>query len=139
MPDPYELQRFVDAQDPVMERVIAELTAGKKTSHWMWFVFPQIEGLGQSQMARLYAIQSLLEAEAYLDHPLLGPRLLTCTALVDRIEGRSAAMIFGAPDDMKFRSCMSLFSQAMPKPNAFTLALDKYFSGLPDPATLARL
>lgn len=139
MSDPYKLQRFVDAQEPVFERVLAELTAGKKTSHWMWFVFPQIEGLGQSRMARLYAIGSLSEAEAYLDHPILGPRLLTCTAFVNQINGSSALAIFGAPDDMKFRSCISLFAQAMPKPNAFTQALDHYYSGLPDPATLARL
>jgi uncharacterized protein (DUF1810 family) len=137
--DPYKLQRYVEAQEPVFEHVAAELMAGRKTSHWIWFVFPQIEGLGHSAMARLYAIHSLEEAQAYLQHAVLGPRLLKCTALVNQIHGRSAFDIFGSPDDLKFRSCMSLFSQAAPKPNVFTLSLDRYFSGQPDPATMARL
>jgi uncharacterized protein (DUF1810 family) len=139
MHDPYKLQRFIEAQEPVFERVVAELTAGEKKSHWMWFIFPQIEGLGQSAMARLYAIQSLGEAVAYMQHAVLGPRLLTCTALVNQIEGRSAVMIFGSPDDLKFRSSMTLFAEALPKPNSFTSALDRYFSGQPDPATMARI
>jgi uncharacterized protein (DUF1810 family) len=139
MTDRYNLQRFIDAQDPVFKRVVAELNAGRKTSHWMWFVFPQIEGLGHSAMAKLYAISSLKEAEAYLQHPILGPRLLQCTALVTHNESRSALQIFGSPDDLKFRSCMSLFAQAAAKPNAFTQALDIYFAGVADPATLQHL
>ncbi len=139
MQDAYNLQRFVEAQEPVFEHVVAELTAGKKMSHWMWFIFPQIEGLGKSATARLYAIHSLAEADAYLRHAILGPRLMQCTSLVNQIEGRSAFMIFGSPDDIKFRSCMSLFAEAVPKPNIFTLALDRYFSGEPDPATMANL
>ncbi len=137
--DPYNLQRFVDAQKPVFERVVSELGAGRKTSHWMWFVFPQIEGLGQSAMAKLYAISSLKEAESYLRHPVLGARLLQCTALVNDIEGRTALEIFGSPDDMKFRSSMSLFARATGTPSAFSQALAIYFAGVADPATLQRL
>lgn len=139
MPDPYDLQRFVDAQAPVYARVLAELRRGEKTSHWMWFIFPQLQGLGHSAMARRYGIASKAEAEAYLQHPTLGPRLLECTRLVNQIEGRSLYDIFDSPDDMKFCSSMTLFSRAAPGEGAFLAALDKYRGGEPDPRTLALL
>ena len=138
MSDPFDLERFVDAQDPVFAQVTAELRAGAKRSHWMWFVFPQIEGLGRSEMARRYAIGSRQEAEAYLRHPTLGPRLRECTRLVCLTEGRSAHQIFGAPDDLKFHSSMSLFANVAPN-DIFSEALAKYFDGKADPATLERL
>ncbi len=134
-----DIDRFLRAQGPVYDRVLDELRAGRKTSHWMWFVFPQIRGLGESAMAQFYAIGSLTEARAYLDHPVLGPRLRECTALANGIEGRSARDIFGSPDDMKFRSCMTLFARAAPDNGPFLAALAKYFAGLPDAATLDRL
>ena len=137
--DPYDLQRFVTAQDPVYARVTAELRNGRKQSHWMWFVFPQIAGLGHSAMARRYAISSLQEAEAYSKHPILGPRLWDCTQLVLQVEGRSAYQILGSPDDMKFHSCMTLFSRAAPEEPLFRDALEKYFEGAQDIATLQRL
>ena len=132
----YDLDRFVRAQDPVLPVVLAELKAGRKASHWMWFVFPQIAGLGSSPMASRYAIGTLAEAEAYLRHGVLGPRLLECTDLVTHIEGRSAGAIFGSPDDMKFRSSMTLFGRAAPAETAYRAALDTYFGGVEDPATL---
>ena len=110
MDDRYDLQRFVDAQNPVIERVLAELRTGRKRSHWMWFVFPQIAGLGNSEMNRRYAIASRDEAAAYLKHPVLGPRLRDCTRLVNLVQGSTAHQIFGSPDDMKFCSSMTLFS-----------------------------
>ena len=110
--DPYDLRRFVEAQDPVFEQVCSELRAGRKQSHWMWFVFPQLKGLGHSAMAHRYGIASLAEAEAYIKHPILGLRLRECTRLVNLVEGRSIEQIFGYPDDLKFRSCMTLFVQA---------------------------
>jgi uncharacterized protein (DUF1810 family) len=110
--DPYSLQRFLDAQAPVYERVLGELRAGRKRSHWMWFVFPQIAGLGQSEMARRYAISSLAEAKTYREHPVLGARLRDCTALVNQVDGRSIDEIFGYPDDLKFHSSMTLFARA---------------------------
>lgn len=137
--DPYGLSRFVEAQAPVIDRVLAELRAGAKRSHWMWFIFPQVAGLGSSGMAMRYAITSLAEAKAYLAHPLLGSRLTTCTELVNRTEGRSAHTILGSPDDLKFRSSMTLFSQADPTVEIFRTALFKYFGGNPDPETLRRL
>jgi uncharacterized protein (DUF1810 family) len=137
--DPFDLQRFVDAQRAVYDRVIAELREGRKRSHWMWFVFPQIAGLGSSPMAQRYAIASRAEAAAYLAHPVLGPRLRECTRLVLAVEGRTLHDIFGSPDDMKFRSSMTLFAEAAPGEEAFRSALDKYFSGDSDAATLARL
>lgn len=136
--DPFDLDRFVRAQAPVYDDVVAELAAGRKTSHWMWFVFPQLKGLGSSAMANRYGIGSLEEARAYWAHPLLGPRLARCTALVLGVEGRSAREIFGSPDDLKFRSCMTLFAQATGEP-IFSRALDKFFGGVPDEATLRRL
>lgn len=139
MDDPHGLQRFVDAQAPVYDRVTAELRAGRKASHWMWFVFPQIVGLGHSAMAERYAIRSLDEAAAYLGHDLLGPRLEACTDLVNAVLGRSARTIFGQPDDTKFRSCMTLFARAAPDEARFRTALATYFEGEADPATLARL
>ncbi len=139
MHDLHDLQRFVDAQAPVFDQVVAELEAGRKRSHWMWFVFPQIAGLGFSAMAQRYAIRSLEEARAYLAHDQLGPRLGHCTDLVNRVEGRSVAAIFGSPDDVKFRSSMTLFSRAAPDDERYRTALARYFGGEADAATLARL
>jgi uncharacterized protein (DUF1810 family) len=137
--DRFDLQRFVDAQDGIHEAALAELTAGRKRTHWMWFVFPQISGLGLSPMAQRYAISGLDEARAYLAHPLLGARLLDCTRAVNRIEGRTARDIFGSPDDLKFRSSMTLFAEASPQQPAFGEALSRYYGGERDPATLRRL
>jgi uncharacterized protein (DUF1810 family) len=137
--DPYNLQRFVDAQDPIFEEVCSELRSGGKTGHWMWFAFPQIKGLGHTQMAREFAISSREEAAAYLDHPVLGPRLRECTRLVTLVEGRSIGRIFGYPDDLKFRSCMTLFAHATPDNQVFKDALDKFCGGEFDHLTLDRL
>lgn len=137
--DPYDLQRFVKAQQTVYPRVVAELDAGRKRSHWMWFIFPQIAGLGHSAMAQHYAIGSRGEATAYLAHPVLGPRLIECTGLVNKIAGRTAEEIFGYPDDMKFRSSMTLFAEVVADRGIFEEALRKYFDGAPDPLTLERL
>ena len=139
MNDPHHLQRFVEAQDRVFEQALSELRGGRKASHWMWFIFPQIEGLGQSETARKFAIASRAEAEAYLRHPALGPRLRECARLVCRVEGRSARQIFGAPDDAKFRSSMTLFAAVAPAEEVFTAALQKYFGGQADALTLERL
>ena len=122
-----------------MDRVLGELRAGRKTSHWMWFVFPQIQGLGRSSMARQFAIASRAEAEAYLRHPLLGARLRECTRLVTAVEGRDIGEIFGSPDDLKFRSCMTLFAHATTDNRIFLDALARYFGGAEDPLTLERL
>ena len=139
MSDPCDLQRFVEAQNPVYDTVCSELRDGRKKSHWMWFIFPQIEGLGSSPLARKFAISSLAEAAAYVAHPILGPRLRECTRLVNLVEGRPIEQIFGYPDDLKFRSSMTLFARAAPDNGVFIDALKKYFSGQFDPATLARL
>ena len=139
MDDPFNLQRFVDAQRPVIDRVLAELRAGQKRSHWMWYIFPQICGLGSSPMARKFAISSLAEASAYLDHPVLGPRLTSCTELANAIEGRSIEEIFGYPDHLKLHSSMTLFARAAPDEPAFQTALQKFFAGKLDPPTLDRL
>ncbi len=139
MSDPYDLQRFVDAQNPVYDRACAELRDGRKKSHWMWFVFPQIEGLGSSPQARKFAVASLTEAAAYLEHPILGPRLTECTRLVNLVEGHAIEQIFGYPDYLKFRSSMTLFAHAASDNRVFIDALQKYFSGEFDPPTLARL
>lgn len=136
---PYDLARFAAAQAPVIEAVRAELAAGEKRSHWMWFVFPQIAGLGSTDMARRYAIASLDEARAYLADPVLGPRLIALTALINGVEGSTAHEIFGSPDDLKFRSSMTLFARAAPDEPAFGDALAKYYGGAPDPRTLAIL
>lgn len=137
--DPYNLQRFVDAQSRVFDRVCSELREGRKRSHWMWFIFPQIKGLGHSPMATEFAISSREEAGAYLEHPLLGPRLRECTGLVTGVQGRSIEQIFGHPDDLKFRSSMTLFAQATAENQVFLDALKKYFGGELDQATLERL
>jgi uncharacterized protein (DUF1810 family) len=137
--DPHSLQRFLDAQAPVYERVLGELRAGRKRSHWMWFIFPQITGLGHSEMARRYAISSLGEAKAYLEHPVLGARLRECTALVNEVDGRSIGEIFGYPDDLKFHSSMTLFSRAAGEDGVFHAALKKYFGEKPDRLTVGRL
>jgi uncharacterized protein (DUF1810 family) len=137
--DPHDLQRFVDAQNPVYDEVRMELRRGRKTGHWMWFVFPQIAGLGATPMASRYAISSRAEAAAYLDHPVLGPRLRECARLVTETEGRSIGEIFGHPDDLKFRSSMTLFAQVAPDNGVFIDTLQKYFVGAFDPLTLDRL
>ena len=139
MEDRYHLQRFVDAQQPVFDTVRAELHAGRKRSHWMWFVFPQIQGLGHSAMAQRFAISSLAEAKAYLAHPVLGPRLRECSRLVAEIDGRAINDIFGSPDDMKFHSCMTLFAQVATDEPVFRECLEKHFAGEPDQATLSRI
>lgn len=139
MSDPFDLQRFVDAQDGVIDSVAAELRAGRKRSHWMWFVFPQLRGLGRSEMARRYGIASLDEAQAYLAHPPLGARLRECSELVLKTEGRSVHEIFGAPDDQKFWSSMTLFAKADPSVAVFDACLQKHFAGRSDPGTLALL
>ncbi len=137
--DQFNLQRFVDAQAPVYDEVRRELRAGRKESHWMWFVFPQIAGLGQSPTSIRFAIASLEEARAYLAHPILGPRLRECAKLAVEVEGRTAREIFGPVDEMKFRSSMTLFAQAARDEDVFQRCVDKYFAGSHDPATLARL
>lgn len=137
--DTFHLQRFVDAQDPIFEDVRSELQAGAKVSHWMWFVFPQIRGLGSSSVSKEFAISSREEAKTYLNHPILGPRLRECTRLVLAVEGKSIAEIFGYIDDMKFRSCMTLFAQVSLDDDIFTEALRKYFGGVPDDLTLRLL
>jgi uncharacterized protein (DUF1810 family) len=137
--DPFDLQRFVEAQAPVYRSVLDELRAGRKRGHWMWFVFPQLRGLGSSPMAARYGISSLEEARAYLRHDLLGPRLHECTQLVNRVHGRSVAEIFGSPDDLKLRSSMTLFARATDDNEDFVALLGKYYDGRRDPLTVARL
>jgi uncharacterized protein (DUF1810 family) len=135
MPDPFDLDRFVRAQDPIMAQVRRELGEGRKRSHWMWFVFPQLRELGRSATAQHYGIGSLDEARAYLAHPVLGPRLVECTTLANKVEGRSVHEIFGSPDDLKFRSSVTLFASAQPGRSVFRDALDKHFGGEPAPLT----
>ena len=137
--DPYNLQRFVDAQKDVFDQVCSELRAGCKKGHWMWFIFPQIRGLGQSAIARKFEISSREEAEAYLKHPILGVRLRECAQLVNLANERSIHQILGHPDDLKFRSSMTLFAHATSDNQVFMAALQKYFDGDLDPLTLARL
>ena len=143
MSDPYELKRFVDAQEHVYEQACAELRAGKKQSHWMWFVFPQIQGLGSSPTAVRFAISGLDEARAYLEHPVLGQRLRECAGIVVDVEGRSVEEIFGYPDDLKFHSSMTLFAKASvegsQRDGVFEAALEKYFGGKMDRGTLERI
>ena len=136
MDDPHDLQRFVTAQKPVYDQVRDELRRGRKASHWMWFVFPQVAGLGHSAMAQRYAIASLDEARAYLDHPVLGPRLREAAGLVTAVEGKSLNAILGSPDDLKFHSSMTLFALASGNEAVFVEALGKYFAGKGDWATL---
>ena len=137
--DPFDLQRFVDAQDRIYDTVVDELTAARKRSHWMWFIFPQLRGLGSSPTAVRFAISSADEARAYLAHELLGPRLRECARLVARIDGRSAEQVFGWPDDLKLRSSKTLFARAADDKADYVAVLDKFYGGEEDPATLARL
>ena len=137
--DAFNLQRFVDAQAPVYGTVVDELRAGAKRTHWIWFVFPQLEGLGRSPTAERFAISSLAEAQAYLDHVVLGPRLRECTNLVNAIEGRSVEKIFGWPDNLKVRSSMTLFAAATADNAEFVRLLTTFYGGEHDPVTLARL
>lgn len=136
MADPYDLARFIEAQAPVIEAARGELAAGRKATHWMWFVFPQVAGLGASAMAQRYAIGSVGEARAYLAHPVLGSRLRDLTELACEIPQRTAHDVFGSPDDMKFRSCMTLFHAVAPQETPFTTALALYFGGEEDARTL---
>jgi uncharacterized protein (DUF1810 family) len=137
--DAYNLQRFIDAQHPIYGQVRDELRGGRKESHWMWFIFPQIKGLGISSTAQKYAISGIAEAKAYLDHSLLGFRLRECTQLVNGVSGRSIEDIFGYPDHLKFHSSMTLFAHVQPGDKAFAEALRKYFEGEPDRNTIAKL
>ena len=138
-PDPHDLDRFVDAQAGDYEQALAEIRSGRKRSHWMWYVFPQIDGLGFSSMSRRYSIKSLDEARAYLDHPVLGPRLVECVEAALGVEGQSAYEIFGSPDDMKLRSSATLFASVTPGDSVFARLLDKYFDGKRDGKTLGLL
>lgn len=135
MDDPFDLERFARAQDPVMVDVQRELQTGRKRTHWMWFVFPQLRALGRSSMAHRYGIASLAEARAYIAHPLLGPRLMECTGLVCAVQHRSAYEIFGGPDDLKLRSSMTLFAAARPEVTVFADVLRQYFEGKADERT----
>jgi uncharacterized protein (DUF1810 family) len=137
--DPHDLQRFVAAQDGIYDRVVAELSGGRKTSHWMWFVFPQIAGLGYSPTARRYAITSLAEARAYLAHPVLGARLIECATILTGLPGRTAEQVFGEIDAMKLCSSMTLFMHAESAEPVFRQVLDQYFGGVPDAATEQRI
>jgi uncharacterized protein (DUF1810 family) len=141
MEDPYDLERFVTAQDArgSYQHAVDELGRGRKCSHWMWFVFPQIAGLGQSPTSKLYAISSLAEARAYLDHPQLGARLKQCADILTAHKGRTAEQIFGGIDAMKLRSCMTLFMHAAPEQPVFRQVIEQFFAGTPDPATEQRL
>lgn len=136
--DPFDLKRFVSAQEGDYARALAEVRAGRKRTHWMWYVFPQLDGLGSSSTARFYALKSADEARAYLAHPLLGPRLLECSEAALAVEGRTASAIFGFPDDLKLRSCATLFAHISPPDSVFAQLLAKYFDG-PDARTLELL
>jgi uncharacterized protein (DUF1810 family) len=137
--DTYELARFLEAQAGCYARVLTELEAGAKTTHWMWFIFPQLQGLGTSPMARRYALAGIAEARAYLEHPTLGARLRECTQRLLAVEGRTAHAIFGSPDDLKLRSCLTLFARAAPGEPLFAAALAKYFGAAGDPLTVRLL
>jgi uncharacterized protein (DUF1810 family) len=139
--DPYRLRRFEEAQDDggTYKAAVSELRAGRKVSHWMWFVFPQIRGLGQSAMSRTFAISSLQEATAYLSHPVLGPRLIECAGILTELSGRSAREIFGTIDAQKLRSSMTLFARAAPDNPLFQRVLNQYFDGIADEGTERRL
>lgn len=137
--DPFDLNRFLSAQAEDYERALAEIKNGDKRSHWMWYIFPQIDGLGFSSMSRRYAIKSSAEARAYLNHPVLGPRLRECAQAALDVAGRSANEIFGSPDDMKLRSCATLFASVSPPGSVFDHILDKYYHGERDDKTLHRL
>lgn len=137
--DPFHLSRFVQAQEGIYDRALAEIRSGRKRSHWMWFVFPQYAGLGFSSMSQEYAIKSIEEARAYLNHPVLGPRIVECAQGVLGVEGRSAHEIFGSPDDMKLRSSATLFAHVAGPGNFFKQVLQKYFDSRPDPKTMQLL
>jgi uncharacterized protein (DUF1810 family) len=137
--DPCDLSRFVDAQATIYDQALAELRRGRKASHWMWFVFPQFAGLGSSALSRRYAIRSRVEAEAYLAHPVLGPRLVECAGALLEVEGRTATEILGSPDDLKLRSCATLFAAVAARPSIFTRLLDRLFDGLADDQTMQLL
>lgn len=139
MDDPFNLQRFVDAQEPIYSHALDELRRGQKTSHWMWFVFPQIAGLGHSATAQQYAISTAGEAQAYLGHPVLGPRLVECANALLSVDGRTADQIFGGVDTLKLRSCLTLFLAASGGDQVFEDVLDKYFDGVPDLKTLTAI
>lgn len=134
--DPHDLNRFVEAQEHVYEQALAEIRNGRKRSHWMWYIFPQFAGLGSSSTSRHYAIKTVAEAEAYLSHPVLGPHLTECAEAALSVEGRSAHDIFGSPDDMKLKSCATLFASVSPAGSAFQRLLDEYFRGERDGKTL---
>lgn len=138
MADPYDLERFVRAQDPVIDQVLRELRAGRKATHWMWFVFPQLRGLGRTDMAWRFGITGLAEAQAYRDHAVLGPRLLSCTRAVLAVRGRSARELLGSPDDLKLRSSMTLFAVAAADPE-FAAVIDALYGGVEDLRTLEML
>ena len=137
--DPHGLERFVRAQEGDYDRALGEIQSGRKRSHWMWYIFPQFRGLGFSSMSQQYSIKSLAEAEAYLHHPVLGPRLVQCCEAALGVEGRSAHDVFGSPDDMKLRSCATLFAQVSPPGSVFHRLLAKYFDDEPDGKTLRLL
>lgn len=137
--DPFDLSRFVRAQEDDYERVLLEIRGGLKCTHWMWYIFPQVDGLAFSATSKHYSIKSLEEAKAYLDHPVLGPRLLECAEAVVRVEGRSASEILGSPDDLKLRSCATLFASVSPPGAVFDRLLDKYYRGRRDDKTLELL
>jgi len=137
--DPYDLDRFVRAQEDDYERALSEIRSGRKRSHWMWYIFPQIDGLAFSSTSKYYSIKSVEEARAYLDHPVLGPRLLECAEAAIRVEGRSAREIFGSPDDLKLRSCATLFARVSPPGSVFDRLLEKYYRGERDSKTLQLL
>jgi uncharacterized protein (DUF1810 family) len=134
--DPYNLSRFVRAQEKDYERALSEIRSGKKRTHWMWYIFPQIDGLALSSTSKHYSIKSIEEAKGYLDHPILGARLLECAEAVVRVEGRSAREIFGSPDDLKLRSCATLFARVLPPGSVFDRLLRKHYRGEPDDKTL---
>jgi uncharacterized protein (DUF1810 family) len=137
--DPHNLNRFMQAQEGDYARALAEIRSGRKRSHWMWYIFPQFDGLGSSPTSKRYAIKSVAEAKAYLDHPVLGPRLRECVEAALGVEGRSASEIFGSPDDMKLRSCATLFAHVSPAGSVFDRLLDKYYQGDRDSKTLRLL
>ena len=137
--DPFGLDRFVQAQEGAYAQALGEIRGGRKRTHWMWYIFPQLDGLGFSATSRHFAIKGLDEARAYLEHPVLGPMLLECAKAALRVEGRTASEIFGSPDDLKLRSSLTLFARAAPDEPLFRQALDRYFAGEPDPRTLQKL
>lgn len=134
--DPYSLRRFVQAQEDDYEQALSEIRSGRKRSHWMWYIFPQYDGLGSSATSKRYAIRSLAEAEAYMRHPVLGPRLTECAEAALAVEGQSASEVFGVPDDMKLWSCATLFASVSPSGSVFERLLDKYFRGERDEKTV---